>query len=748
MIDKDKDHIFRMERRNFLKVCAGVGLGLTAATTLPFAGRAVTGTRSASATAMDGPVDQLVDRWTYSTCQFCATGCGLYIGTHGGKPLVVRGNPNYPVNQGLLCQKAIHQTDVLRVAGRATTPLLRRNGRLEEVGWEPALAEVATRIRDAVDRRGPASVAIYNTGQMLQEEYYVLGKLARGALGTPHLDGSPRLCMASAIVGYIRSFGSDGPPNAIEDFDDTDFVMLIGANLHAAHPVLGGRLMARLQRGGCKFVVVDPRAIQFSRLADHYLPIRPGSDVALLNGMQHVLLRDGLIDRSYIDAHTIDFDAVEALVAEYPPERAAQLCGVPAWQIEEVARAFGKAQAAMSVWCMGINQQASGVAAVNQICNLHLLTGHIGRPGAGPFSLTGQPSSMDFRQAGGGPSLVGYRRFDDDNHRREVADAWGIDPARLPKGTTPAPQIWEAVLAGDIEVLWVICSNPAVSFPDLGWTDEVLKRVPTLIVQDGYYPVETAKHADVFLPAAIWGEKTGTFTNLDRRVNLLRQAVEPIGAARSDFDIVCEVGRRLGFERMFPFQTTEEAFDEFKVLTGGRPCDMRGITYERLEREGGLRWPVPDELHPGTARRYTDGRFHRPDGRARLWAIAYEPPLEQPDAEHPFWLNTGRVQEHWHTLTKTGRIPEIMARVPEAYVEVNPDDADALGIRSGQRVRVWNRRGEVELIARVTARVAPGSLFIPFHFGEQAANRLTGQFFDPFSRQPAFKHSAVALERA
>lgn len=744
---QDRNRIFQMERRDFLKVCTGVGLGLTAAAALPLAGRAVTSALGATGLATAAPVDQLVDRWTYSTCQFCATGCGLYIGTRAGEPVVVRGNPDYPVNQGFLCQKAIHQADVLRVDGRAKTPLLRRDGRLERADWDTALDEVVTRIREAVNRRGPGSVAIYSSGQLLQEENYVIGKLARGALGTPHLDGNPRLCMASAVVGYTRSFGSDGPPNAIEDLDETDWVMIIGANLHAAHPIMGGRLMARLQRGGCKLVVVDPRAHQFSRLADHYLPIRPGSDVALLNGMQHVLVRDGLIDRSYIDAHTVDFDEVAALVAGYPPERAAALCGIPAGQIEEVARSFGKARAAISLWSMGINQHASGVAAVNQICNLHLLTGQIGRPGAGPFSFTGQPSSMDFRQAGGGPALVGYRRFDDDNHRREVAGAWGIDPAHLPRVSTPAPRIWEAVLAGDIDVLWVIATNPAVSFPDLGWTEQVLERVPTLIVQDGYYPTETTEHADIFLPAAIWGEKTGTFTNLDRRVNLLRQAVKPIGEARSDFDIVCEVGRRLGFERMFPFQTTEEAFNEFKELTAGRPLDMRGITYERLEREGGLRWPVPDENHPGTARRYTDGRFYRPDGRAKLWAIEYEPPLEQPDEQYPFWLNTGRVQEHWHTLTKTGRIPEIMARVPEAYLEVNPDDAAELGIRSGQRVRVWNRRGEVELVARVTARVAPGSLFIPFHFGKQAANRLTGQFFDPFSWQPAYNHIAVGLER-
>jgi anaerobic selenocysteine-containing dehydrogenase len=582
---------------------------------------------------------------------------------------------------------------------------------------------------------------------LLGEESYVIGKLARGAIGTPHLDGNPRLCMASAVVGYTRSFGTDGPPSSYEDIDHADCIMAIGANLTDAHPVLGGRLVARLTRGGCTLITVDPRAVQVARLSQIYLPIRPGTDVALLNALQHVIIRDGMVDTAYVNAHTTGYDELRALVARYTPERAAEICGIPAEKIEEVARIFGRSRAALTLWTMGINQTNGATAAVNQICNLHLLTAQIGRPGAGPFSITGQPSSMDFRQVGGGPALPGYRSLLVEAHRREVAELWGVPVERLPERTTPAHRIFQGLEAGDIRALWNIGTNPAVSFPDQAWARRVLERTEFLVVQDGYHPTETTEYADVVLPAAIWGEKTGTFTNAERRVNLLRQAVAPPGEARSNFDIVCEVGRRMGYGDLFAFNTTEEAFEEIKVLNANRPPELRGITYARLEREGGLQWPVPHLGHPGTPRLYTDGRFNTPDGRARLWAMEYTPPPEVPDAEYPFWLNTGRVQEHWHTLTKTGRIPELISWVPEAYVEVNPTDAVRLGIRSGQRVAVSSRRGRVEVIARVTAQVAPGTVFLSFHFGKQTSNALTGQFFDPLSFEPIYKQSAVKLER-
>jgi ferredoxin-nitrate reductase len=734
--------VFGLDRREFLKLCGAAGIGVGVAS-VPFAG-ALAGTDGAP--GIGGPLDATVDTWTYSTCQFCATGCGLHIGTRAGEPVMVRGNADYPVNQGLLCQKALYQADVLRADGRATTPQLRRGGTREDVSWDDALDELVARLEEAIERGGPESVAIYNTGQLLQEEYYVLSKLARGAIGTPHLDGNPRLCMASAVVGYNRSFGSDGPPNAYADLDETDCVMVIGANLHEAHPIIGGRLMARLQRGGCGLIVVDPRAIQFARLADVYLPIRPGTDVALLNALQHIAVRDGHVDQAYVDAHTNGYDELEALVADYPPERAAQICEVPAEKIEQAAEVFLEADAATTLWTMGINQQVAGTAAVNQINNLHVVTGNIGRPGAGPFSITGQPSSMDFRQAGGGSSLPGYRSLTNEAHREEVAEAWGIEVGRVPEVTTPAHQIWEGIERGEITFLWVIGTNAAVSFPHLSWANAVLEQVPTLVVQDIFSDTETAAYADIFLPAAMWGEKTGTFTNSERRVNLLRQAVQPIGQARSDFDIVVEVGRRLGHADLFDFDSTESAFDEFKALTGGRPCDLRGITYERLEAERGLQWPVPSEDHPGTPRLYTDGRFNTEDGRMVLHAMDYVPPAEEPDEAYPFWLNTGRVQEHWHTMTKTGRIPELVRRVPESFVELNPRDARRLGVASGDMVRVRTRRGEVVLQALVTAKTAPGSLFIPFHFARQAVNGLTGPFFDPYSSQPALKQSAAAID--
>lgn len=750
--DEAEDQVFGMDRRRFLGLTGSLGLGLTVAGSVPFASTLL---RASSAQAGDAATfsaaHERVDTWTSSLCQFCATGCGVQIGTAAGAPVMVRGTADHPVNQGLLCLKALHQAEVLRADGRLTDPMVRDGDDLVETSWDRALDEVVGRLRRTIEQHGPGAVAIYNTGQLLQEEYYAISKLARGALGTPNLDGNPRLCMASAVVGYIRSFGSDGPPNSYEDLEATDYVYLTGANLHEAHPIIGGRLMARIQRGGCKLVVADPRAIQFTRLADIYLPIRPGSDVALLNAMQHVVLREGLVDRDYLAAHTTGIEDVEELVGDYPPERAAQICGVPATDIEAAALGFAEADAAMSAWTMGINQQTRGTAAVNQLCNLHLMTAQIGRPGAGPFSITGQPSSMDFRQAGGGPSLPGYRSLANEEHRQQVADAWGIDVARLPEDSRAAGQIWQSIEDGDIRFLWVIGTNPAVSFPETLWATDVLRRVDTLVVQD-IFPTETTELADVLLPAAMWGEKTGTFTNSERRVNLLKQAVEPVGQARSDFDIVVDVGRRLGYGELFTFTTTEEAFDEFKALTGGRPCDLRGITYARLEAENGLQWPVPQDTHPGTPRLYVDGRFNTPDGRAVLHAMDHVPPDEEPDDDYPFWLNTGRVQEHWHTMTKTGRIPSVLKRVPENYVEINPADAREYGIDPGDRVRIRSRRGEMEVIARVTATVAPRSLFVSMHFGplfgSRPVNDLTGRFFDALSNQPAFKHTAAMIERA
>ena len=751
MTDAGDQQVFGMDRRRFLQLCGATGLGVAVASTVRFGG-SMLAPPAARAGLVGDPVDAAVDAWTYTTCQFCATGCGLYLGTRNGEPVVARGNPDYPVNQGLLCQKGLHQAGALRAPDRLSQARRRDGDELVAVDVEEALDEVVDRIAAAIDEHGPESVAIFNTGQLLQEEYYVISKLARGALGTPHLDGNPRLCMASAVVGYARSFGTDGPPNSYEDFEETDFVFLTGSNLHEAHPILGGRLMARLEQGGCTLVVADPRAIQFAQRADIYLPIRPGSDVALLNAMQHVVLDEGLIDRGYIDAHTNGFEELEALVADYPPERAADICEVPADDIRRAALGFGEAEAAMSLWTMGINQQKHGVAAVNQINNLHLITGHIGRPGAGPFSITGQPSSVDFRQAGGGPSLPGYRNIANDEHRQEIADAWGVDVGRLPSSTTPAHEIWRAAEAGDVKVLWIIGTNPAVTFPDARWAREVMRQVDTLIVQDAFHPTETTVLADILLPAAMWGEKTGTFTNSDRRVNLLRQAVDPPDQARSDFEIVTEVGRRLGHEELFDFADTEAAFDELKHVTDGRPCNLVGITFQRLEDEQGLQWPVPDESHPGTPRLYTDGVFNTEDGRAVLHAMDYQPPGEEPDDEHPFWFNNGRIQEHWHTLTKTGRIDELSRWMPEMFVEINPRDAEELGVAAGDKVRVRSPRGELTATARVTAKVAPGSLFAPMHFGElagtQPANDLTGQFFDEFSSQPGYKQTVAAVERA
>jgi ferredoxin-nitrate reductase len=742
----EAEEIFGLDRRRFMAVSGAAGLSLAAGSGAVLV--AGGGLQTASAQGAMLASDASVDRWVYTTCQFCATGCGLHIGVKGDTPVTVRGNANYSVNRGLLCQKSLFQAQVLRAPGRATHPLVRRNGQLVQASWDEALDLVAGHIRRVLDTHGPDGVAIYNTGQLLQEEYYAIGKLARAAIGTRHLDGNPRLCMASAVVGYARSFGTDGPPSSYEDIDQADCIVVTGANLTECHPIIGGRVVARLARGGCRLIVIDPRAIQLARMADVYLPMRPGTDVALLNGIQHVLIRDGMIDQAYIDAHSTGFEDLKKLVAAYTPERVAQICEVPAESIERAARYFGQAKAALTMWTMGINQTNGATAAVNQICNMHVITGQIGRPGTGPFSITGQPSSMDFRQAGGGSSLPGYRALANEAHRAQMAEFWGVPVERIPQRTTPAHEIFAGVAKGEIKVLWNIATNPVVSFPNAGKARADLSKAELLIVQDGYHPTETTEIAHVVLPAAIWGEKTGTFTNSERRVNLLKQAVPPIGQARSDFDIVVEVARRLGYGDLFPFKTTEDAFEELKRITANRPPDLSGITFARLEQEGGIQTPCPAPGHPGTKRLYTDGRYNTADGKARLWAIEHTPPPESPDTDYPYWLVTGRTQEHWHTRTKTGRITHLNKWAPEAYAEINPKDARKLGVQSMDRVEVRSRRGQISLVARVTAQVAPGSVFIPFHFGKQSANALTIDAYDPLSFEPNYKQCAVAVRKA
>lgn len=692
---------------------------------------------------------KIPDRWVATTCGYCSVGCGMFIGVRGDQAVAVRGNPDHPVNRGVLCPKGLAEHHTIPADNRARSPLLRRNGAMTRVGWDEALATMTARFRGVQERFGPGAVGVISTGQLVTEEFYALGKLVQLGLGTPNYDGNTTLCMATAVAGYKRSFGSDGPPGAYEDLEAADVVLLIGANIAENHPILCSRLRARPDN---TVIVVDPRVTKTAMLADLHLPIRPRADLALINGLIHLVIEHGLVDRDYIAAHASGFDELRQSVGSYTPDRVAEITGLTSDAIRRTAWTYGSARAACIAWTMGVNHSTKGTETVNAINNLALITGNVGRVGAAPFSITGQCNAMGTREAGFASSLPGYRTFESTADRAELARLWKVPVERIPAARGLAyPDIIEAVLERRIRALWIIATNPIVSFPNLGALQQALESLEFLVVQDGYHPTPTSAYAHLVLPAAMWGEKEGTYTNSERRVSKVNRAVAPPGDARADFDIFLDVAQALGVrDELYPgWHTPADAFEEWKRVSAGRLCDYSGMTYGDIERHGGVQWPCPRGADPGETRRlYGDGRFQTSDGRARLLPTAWEPFPEPPDPEFPFVLNTGRTVEHWHTRTKTGRVPILERLSPAAWVEMNPRDARQLRLRPQDRVDVVSRRGRVRDVAlRLTETVAPGQVFVPFHYAEANANQVTQSAFDPISREPNYKQSAVRIER-
>ena len=691
------------------------------------------------------------ERWVRTTCGYCAVGCGMYVGVRDGRAVAVQGDPDHPVNAGRLCPKGLSEHQTLAAEGRLTTPLLRRSpgGPQVEATWDEALGATVVGFRRLLAEHGPESVAVISTGQLVTEEFYALGKLVRGGLGLRHYDGNTTLCMSSAVAGYKRSFGSDGPPGAYADLESADCILLVGANIADNHPLLAPRV---LDNDGATVIVVDPRVTKTAMVADLHLAVRPRSDVALLNGMLKVIIDEGLVDEAYVAASTEGFEELAAHVAAFDLVRVAADCGVPAEDVRAAALAFGRAERGFVAWTMGVNHSVQGTETVTLLNTLCLVTGNVGRAGAAPFSITGQCNAMGTREAGGTTTLPGYRAWEDDAARAEVAALWGVPVERLPAERGRAyPDIVEGVLDGTIKGLWVIATNPVVSFPNRARLEAALRNLDLFVVQDGFANPTTAL-ADVVLPAAIWGEKEGTYTNAERRVSRVRRAVEPPGEARADFDIFLALAQAFGLAgELYPgWRGPEDAFTEWARVSAGRLCDYSGITYDRIDAAGGVQWPCPpgtDDV-AGTPRIYADGVFPTPSGRAKLWCVTPQPIADAPTSRYPFLLNTGRTVEHWHTRTKTGKVPVLEHLAPEAWVEVNPADAARLGVGSGDLVRLASRRGLVEdLLVRVTAIVREGEVFVPFHYDERCANRLTVDEFDPISREPNYKQSAVRIER-
>jgi predicted molibdopterin-dependent oxidoreductase YjgC len=695
--------------------------------------------------------DKGVVDWKYTTCGYCSTGCSIEVGLdRGGKAVASRGVAGADVNRGKLCIKGIFEHELFESAGRGTTPLA-RDSRLDEFAattWDAALDKTASEIKRIQTTYGRDAFAIISTGQIMTEEFYTLGKLARGAIGTNNYCGNTTLCMASAVSGYKRSFGSDGPPGCYEDFEHTDCLMAFGSNLPEQHPIIFWRLKMALEARKFPVIVIDPRVTMFAQMADMHLPITPGTDIVLLNAMAHVILKEGLADQSYIAAHTTGAEEFAALVAQYDPVSASKICGIDEDTIRNVARLYANAGRAMSIWTMGINQSTHGSDGVVAINNLNLLTGNIGKPGCTSLSITGQANAMGTREWGSTTGLPGYRYLEKDKDRKEVAEFWGIDAEFFPRHRGLAmTDILPAIETGQIKGLWLVATNPMTSMPNTARIRKTLENLEFLVVQDAYRDVETNEYSHVYLPAAVWAEKEGVFTNTERRVNLVRNVQKPHAESKADFWIFNQIAKRFASERKIPQfpETTEGAFEEMKQLSKGRMLDYSGMSYTMLEQQKGVQWPCTEGAATGLPRLYTDGKFEYENGRAKLIPLPYIENNEVPDSGYPFWLNTGRVVEHFHTRTRTGKMGNLNKFSPTPYMEMNPDAAKELGVAHGSYARLTTRRGDAVVMVQLTQRVSRNMVFVPFHFHE-CVNRLCLGLLDPHSRQPAYKQCAVRVE--
>jgi ferredoxin-nitrate reductase len=673
----------------------------------------------------------------------------------------VKGDRAHPSSEGMVCVKGATVSESLS-KNRLKAPMMRESldRPFRRVSWDEALDAIVRRLQTVRFTQGPEAICMYGSGQFQTEDYYIAQKLLKGCLGTNNFDANSRLCMSSAVAGYIQSFGSDGPPPCYDDLEKTDCAFLIGTNTAECHPIVFNRLRKHHKRNKhVKLIVVDPRRTSTAEVADLHLAIKPGTDIDLLNGIAHLLLKAGDLNTLFIDECTSGFAQYAQILEHYPPEVVADRCGISIEDLETAARHWGESERVLSLWSMGMNQSSEGTAKVRTLINLHLMTAQIGRPGAGPFSLTGQPNAMGGREAGGLANLLpGYRLVKNAEHRREIEQFWEVPPGRI--ASEVGRTAWEMITGletGEVGVLWIAATNPAVSMPDLERTKAALRRSPFTIYQDAYYPTETAEFAHVILPAAQWSEKTGVMTNSERTVTLCPAFRRPPGQARPDWEIFAEVGRRLGFREQFAFANSAEVYAEFVRITRDRVCDMTGISHARLLEQGPIQWPCPLEETeianpPNVKRLYSDWRFPTPDGRARFAAYHSKGLAEPPNPDYPFVLTTGRLYGHWHTQTRTGRIEKTTKMHPNPFIEIHPRHATQLGIADGEMVEVRSRRGHARFPAKITRAIAPGTVFVPMHWGalwadNAEANALTHPHSCPDSGQPELKACAVALAK-
>lgn len=684
------------------------------------------------------------------TCGFCATGCSLKVLVNDAGAVGVVPDPNYPVNRGKACPKGWEALAPLKSEARATTPLLRNNGKLEPAAWDTAIFEMVQRFKAIQAKYGNESVAWLGTGQMPTEEFALLGALGKFGMGMIHGDGNTRQCMATAAVAYKQAFGFDAPPFTYQDLEESDVIVLVGSNLCIAHPILWQRICSNPHQP--RIVVIDPRMTETAMAATDHYALLPKSDLVLFYAIAQQLVANNWVDPAYIEAHTEGYAEFREHVAAYSLERAARETGIPAARIAELAELIHRGKRVSFWWTMGVNQSHQGVRTAQAMIALCLMTGNMGRPGTGANSITGQCNAMGSRLFSNTTSLLGGRDFTNPLHREQVARILGIDVERIPSVPSLAyDQIIEGVLQGKIRGLWVIATNPAHSWINQLHLRDVLTRLDCLVVQDMYADTATAKLADIVLPAAGWGEKDGTFINSERRIGLIKQVSHAPGQALSDFRIFQLVAEAWGVGDLFKRWSSPAAvFQILKQLSQGQPCDITGIEdYATIERMRGVQWPCPagHDLKPEERRLFADGRYFTPSGKARFLHAEPRPLPELPSASFPLLLLTGRgTSTQWHTLTRTARSSVLHRISPiDPYIEVCPSDAASLGIQQEERVQVTSQRGSMLARAFITPTVSPGQVFIPMHFA--AVNHLTFAAFDPFSRQPAYKACAVRVAK-
>ena len=727
---------------------------------------------------------------TRSTCPYCGVGCGVIIESDGAQITGVRGDPDHPANFGRLCTKGstLHLTATAAVTRqtRLLQPLqrLQRGRTPEPICWDAALDTAADKFAQVIRDHGPDAVAFYVSGQLLTEDYYVFNKLAKGLIGTNNIDTNSRLCMSSAVAGYKQTLGSDAPPACYDDFNTAQCLFIVGSNTAWAHPILFRRIEdAKRANPALKIIVVDPRRTDTCELADLHLAIQPGTDVMLFHGMLHLMLWEGWTKPDYIAAHTNGFDALKATARDCPPDKVAQICGIDKADLLEATRLFATSAATLSLYCQGLNQSSAGTAKNATLINLHLATAQIGRPGAGPLSLTGQPNAMGGREVGGMANLLsGHRDLNNAEHRAEVAALWGVADVPATPGKT-AVELFDAMADGQIKAVWISCTNPAQSMPDQAATRRALETAEFVVLQEAFSTTATCAYADLLLPATSWGEKTGTVTNSERRISRVRSAVPAPGEARHDWSAVVDFARRLEARlprvagrsdartSLFPYTLqhagedadagAEAIWNEHRESTRGRDLDITGLSWAMLDRQGPQQWPLPEGASAGRARLYENAVYPTPDGRACFVATPYKPVAEPREARFPFSLNTGRLRDQWHGMSRTGTLGRLFGHAAEPVVQLNPQDMARRQIKNGDLVCVTSRRGSIVLPAQASQDIGMSQSFVAMHWGAEylsgrssigaplaGINALTTPAFCPDSKQPELKHAAVKILKA